>query len=149
MTISTIKKLAETLEISRKTAHVWKKKGMPVEPDGTYDPERITSWRATWDDTVIDDGAGSAENCESLRYWDREFRKFRAKREELEFQVRSGELVPRTQLVDLLVERATEFKRELLGRARRLAARLAHKTSKEVAAALEEDSLQILRKYSR
>lgn len=147
--IRTLNALAEAMDVTRMTVHNWKKRGMPREPDGSYDPEKIIRWRATWDDQVVDDGAGTIEATETLRFWDTQFRKFRAKREELEFLQKQGELIPRTEAVGLLVSRATEFKRELLGRARRLAARLAHKNAKDISAILEKDSISILEKYSR
>ena len=38
---TTIKALAEILGVSRTAIYDWKKEGMPIEPDGTYDPEKI------------------------------------------------------------------------------------------------------------
>ena len=41
---------------SRQTLYRWTKKGMPIEPDGTYSPARIAQWRLA--DGAADEGVG-------------------------------------------------------------------------------------------
>jgi hypothetical protein len=119
--------------------------GFPVEPDGTYDPEKIATWRGLG---IESHGETNGSISDKL-HWDIQFRKFRAKLSEVSYKKEKGELISRAELETLLVDRAVEFKKALLSRGRRLSLRLAHKDSQECQKILDEDGLRILETYSR
>ncbi|HUV59159.1 MAG TPA: hypothetical protein VMW09_03500 [Desulfatiglandales bacterium] len=146
-TVKSIKALAETLGVSRPTIYAWKKEGMPVEPDGTYDPGKIAAWRGN--KSQAEKTPESEEEVSEKVKWETHFRKFRAKLAETAYRKEIGELIPRGEVETLLVDRAVEFKKALLGRGRRLSLRLAHKDAQECQRILSEDSLMILDTYSR
>ena len=154
--VKTIAELARAQGVSRPTIYTWKKKGMPVEPDGSFDLEKITAWRATWDVEdlpVVQMAGGSAEggpdDCETMAFWETRFRRARALNQELDLKVKKKRLIPAEEVDDMLIQRAREFKRELLDRGRRLALRCSNKDSKQIAEILEADTIAILEKYSR
>ncbi|MFZ7127716.1 MAG: hypothetical protein ACOWWM_16280 [Desulfobacterales bacterium] len=145
-TVNSVAGLARILGVVRGTIYNWQKEpGFPIEPDGSFDPEQVMAWRHG-------DRAGhiveTGEVNEKTK-WDIEFRRWRAKLSEVAYQRETGELIPRDQVESLLTDRATEFKKALLGRARRLSLRIAGKDAKECQRLLEVDSLQILEIYSR
>lgn len=151
--VKSIAALAGILNISRQTAYTWKKEGMPVDPDGSYDPEKIIEWRGgktQIQQELFQTGGtgGNGEISEKVK-WEIHFRKFRAKLAETAYQKEKGELISRGEVENLLVDRAVEFKKALMGRARRLSLRLAYKGAPECQGILEEDSLSILESYSR
>ncbi len=148
-TIKTVTALSKVLKVSRKTVYQWKKQpGFPVEPDGTYDPERIMAWRGAEVENQMELPGPQIAVSEKV-WWEKEFRKFRALLAEVSYHKEKGELIPRAEVEALLVDRAVEFKKALLGRGRRLSLRLSHKDSKECQKILDADSLQILETYSR
>ena len=149
-TVKTIKALAEILGVSRPTIYKMKSEGMRIEPDGTYDPERIMEWRGakTAAQVKADQTGGNGDVSEKVQ-WETEFRKWRAKLGEVAYRKEIGELIPKADVEALLVDRATEFKKALLGRGRRLSLRLAHKDAQQCQSLLDADSLQILETYSR
>lgn len=143
-TVRTQKDLAELMGVTRQTVIRWIKEGMPLEPDGSYDPVRVIEWRAD-----VSGDPGDAPDLTEKSFWEGEFRKYRAKMAELDYQRALGELIPRADVEQLLVERATELKKSLLSRARRLGSRLANRDAKSIQEILADDTMEILRVYSR
>lgn len=148
-TIKTISALAEILGVSRVTVYKWKAEGMPIEEGGGYDPEKILKWRGSKSRSKEDEPEDSEGEVSEKVRWEVCFRKFRAKLAETAYKKEIGELISRREAEALLVDRAVEFKKVLLGRGRRLSLRLAHKNAQECQRILDEDSLSILKAYSR
>lgn len=152
-TLPTQKALADCLGVARQTVIRWKDEGMPVEPDGTYNPVRIASWR----DLVRAPKTSTPDAAEQPRGGapedgidhDNEYRKWKARLAELTYRKAAGELIERSEVEQLLTDRAVEFRRSLLGRGRRLALNLVGMTAAEIQAALEEDAIELLRTYTR
>lgn len=141
-TVSTQEALAELLGVTRHTIIRWKKDGMPVEIEGGYDPIKVLEWN-------VDLSADSEIELNHKMKWDIEYRKFRAKLAELQYEQDAGKLIEVDLVKDLLINRAVEIKKSLLSRGRRLSPRLAHKSSEEIIEILDEDTEEILRIYSR
>lgn len=143
--------LADLLGVTRQTIIRWKSEDMPVEPDGSYDPVKVASWR----DLVHPDQSQSSPDpdkeaiSEDGKKWDSDYRKWKAKLAEVAYQKAIGELIPRADVEQLLTDRAVEFRRALLERSRRLSLRLAGMTAAEIQAALQADAIDMLRAYTR
>jgi hypothetical protein len=146
-TIRTQEALGETLGVARQTIIRWKKEGMPVEADGSYDPIRISKWRDLVYPPQEKLPTEKSENDEVS--WETEFRKYRAKLAELSFKQKLGELILRADVESLLVDRAVEFRRALLDMGRRLSLKLAHKDSQQIQSIIETEATDILDAYSR
>jgi len=144
-TVTTQDALAELLGVTRRTVVRWKKDGMPVEPDGSYDPIAVMAWNTDMFDTESEGDDGRSDK----NMWETAYRKFRALQAEVAYKREIGELIPRDQIENLLTDRATELKKSLLGRARRLALKIANKDATACLALLEQDTLEILTIYSR
>ena len=142
-TVATQEDLAELLGKTRQTIIRWKKDGMPIEDGGGYDPVRVIEWRGS--DIFGDD----EESDDNKAFWDIEYRKFKARLAELEYNKAVAKVIDRAAVEQLLVERATELKKSLMSRSRRLSLRLANKEAEQVQAVLDEDTLEILQAYSR
>lgn len=146
-TIRTQEALAECIDVARQTIVRWKKEGMPVEADGTYDPIRIMKWRDMMyppnEKKTLTSPEASEEN------WEIEFRKYRAKLAELSYRQKLGELILKADVETLLVDRAIEFRRALLDMGRRLSLNLAHKDSQNIQMIIEAETTNILNAYSR
>lgn len=152
--VTTIGALALIMGKSRRTIHTWKKNAMPIELDGSYDVDRILEWRGEKPAKQKNDQESAPNGdvpgeIDEKTLWDIEFRKFRAKIHEIDFLRKSGELIERASVDELLTERAAEFNRTLMGRARRLALKIAHKDAATCQKMLEDDSYMILEMYSR
>lgn len=150
-TLPTQKALADCLGVARQTVIRWKDEGMPVEPDGTYNPVRIAIWRdlvrapkmtASTEPSIISMPDHEVDH-------DAEYRKWKARLAELTYRKAAGELIERTEVEQLLTDRAVEFRRALLDRGRRLALNLVGMTAAAIQSALEEDSIEMLRAYTR
>ncbi|HPS94612.1 MAG TPA: hypothetical protein PK600_09130 [Deltaproteobacteria bacterium] len=144
-TVTTQDALAELLGVTRRTVVRWKKDGMPVETDGSYDPIAVMAWNTDMFDTESEGDDGRSDK----NMWETAYRKFRALQAEVAYNREIGELIPRDQIENLLTDRATELKKSLLGRARRLALKIANKDAADCQALLEQDTLEILTIYSR
>jgi len=142
-TVKTQEHLAECLGVTRRTIANWKKEGMPIEADGSYDPVRI----ALWNSAIFDDDDTGIISEKS--HWDVEFRKFRALLAKAQYERETGSLISLDAVKELLTNRAVELKKSLLSLARRTALKLADKPLDEVQRILEEEVLEILRSYSR
>ena len=143
--VDTQEELAVLLGYTSRTISRWKNEGMPVESGGRYDPMRIIEWR----EDLLDDLDGDEKELSGKGFWDVEFRKFRAQLAELEYRKASGEVIDLAVVEGLLIERATELKKSLLSRAKRIAGLVAHRSADEVYELLEADALDALRSYSR
>lgn len=143
-TVTTQDELADLLGVSRRTVIRWKTEGMPVDGDGRYDPVRILEWRDGVLGEVDDD-----QDVSPKIFWDVEFRKFRAQLAEIELKKAQGEVISVALVETLLVDRATELKKALLARAKRLSTILTHRPADEIYQVLEDDVLDTLRTYSR
>jgi len=139
-TVATQEALAELMGKTRQTIIRWKKDGMPTEPDGSYDPIKVLEWRSELGDDI---------KLGDKSKWETEFRMYRSLLMEVEYKKAIGEVISRSEVERLLVERATELKKSLIGRGRRLAPRIAHKDVRQCQEILVGDSMEILRAYSR
>ncbi len=146
-TVKSLEALAKIIGVSRQTLHTWKKEpGFPIEPDGSYSPEKIAAWKKLGSGTKNKD---SSDTISDKVKWDIYFRKFRAKLAKVAYLKEKGELIPRAEVEELLVSRAVEFKKAIISRGRILSLRLANKDAVAIQGILDEDSLEILKSYSR
>ena len=77
------------------------------------------------------------------------YRRAKAEREELQVAQMKRQLVPRSEVLTLLVARASEFNRALMLSARRMAPKLVGLDVREVQAELEAEARRILESYAR
>jgi hypothetical protein len=143
--------------VHRKTVQRWRKSGLPIEPDGSFNVDRIAAWRG---EKPMKRSAGSAGNPDGrfgdapadvseLAYWETEFKKFRAKIHELDFLQKRGQLVERDKVEQLLVDRASYFKKTLLQMSRRLSLKIANKDAQICQKIIDDFVYELLENYSR
>jgi hypothetical protein len=126
--------------VSRKTLYQWKKKGMPVEPDGKFNLVKISAWRAGWDtETIPIDEISGADECDSRVYWDKEWRRLRAQILELDLKAKLGELIALEDVVAAWAKRSTNLVAGLRQLKDRLPPVLVGKSVHEIAAIVEEE----------
>lgn len=77
------------------------------------------------------------------------YRRAKAEREELQVAQMKRQLVPRSEVLTLLVARASEFSRSLMLSARRMAPKIVGRDVREVQAELEAEARRILDIYAR
>ncbi len=143
-TVQTQEALAELLGVTRQSIIRWKKDGMPVEVDGSYDPIKVLAWKSD----LFDDDDDGPEGSEKTK-WDTNWRKFRALLAEEQYKKEIGLSIDRAEVEQLLVTRVVELKQSLLGMSRSLSPRLAHKDAEVIQAIIDEYVLELLRVYSR
>jgi phage terminase Nu1 subunit (DNA packaging protein) len=143
-TVSTQDALAELMGVTSRTIIRWKKEGMPVEPDGSYDPVKVIEWRAQ-----VSDGSDEDPELSDKGLWTTEKLKFQALMAELIFLEKQGKLISKEEVERHQFGLMLELKKYLLGRARRVSNRIANRDAKHCYEILSEDSLQILRDLSR
>ena len=76
---------------------------MPIEPDGRFDPIKIARWVEAVKPRF---GTKGITGNPDIKDWELEWRKYRAKINEVEYYIRLGNLIPRAEVEGLLVERA-------------------------------------------
>jgi len=143
-TLRTQDATAKAIGITRVTLASWIKDGAPVEPDGTYDPDAILKWRRRGGET----SPGGKEVLDKNE-WDTRFRRAKALQAEVALKRDMGSLIERKLVVQMLVDRAIEFKKALLGLSRRVSLRVENKPAAEVQPIIDEAVIDILETYSR
>lgn len=139
--------------------------GMPSLADGTFDVEKVREWMKARPDgrralgksatypqdrrgrtdrrpRALGDPDGELDNVER-------YRKLKADDLELKVKAATRELIPRAEVRNLLVSRATEFQRSLLLMPRRMAPALVGLEAREIQAKLEAEARRILDIYAR
>jgi len=86
-TVRTIADLARRLDVDRGTIRNWTDKGMPREPDGSFEVDDVERWLAERDDGTD----------EGLTYWRIRKERSAALRGEAELARQQGELISRTE----------------------------------------------------
>lgn len=128
-----LEELGEALGCSKRTLVRWGKLGLPTEPDGTYDVERVREWRAEirnrnghrlpWDQT--EERAEPAEPAETpvrtdRDYWETRYKQEQAQLTEIKRKKLAGELVRRVDVARLFAQRWLVVKTALLALPRSL-----------------------------
>lgn len=140
----------------------WKQQGMPTDADNRVTEAEARAWREERDEEIRQrrkrnsaallptrsDGVAGGEPAGLFDAQER-YRLAKAEKEELALARIKGDLVPREEVAELLVTRATEFKRALEGMANDLPPHLAERPAKEVRARMREAVRRILERYSR
>lgn len=129
--VKTISELARRLGRNRGTVSAWRKRpGFPCPVEGPFNVAKVDRWAAKWRSasanrnpqaldspehpngtapTSSKDKPLSTERAEA----DLEFRRLKIEREKLKNQELAGDLVPRSEIIELLVARAHELRRNL------------------------------------
>lgn len=165
-TAGSAKELAEILKVKRPTVYEWAKRGMPREPDGTYDVAKVQKWRAEnlhrvlprtggperqkgprEDDTDDDAGIGNGRVVDEDT---RRTRRARAQLLELELQARQAQLFQVDVIEGWLAEVLTELRRALLGQGKHIAPLLLGvTTAAEIQAIIDKSNFAMLERLSR
>jgi phage terminase Nu1 subunit (DNA packaging protein) len=136
--VDTLGKVAKKFGVTIKAVEKWKAQGMPTRSDGFYDIEIIKNWKQDRIDKIT--GARSA--------WDQDYRKWKAKSEELDYRKKIGELISRKEVEEGRVARIHIVKRAFLALPREVAARLSGLEPREIEVVLRERIKNIIRKFS-
>ncbi|MCC6672173.1 MAG: hypothetical protein IT458_14015 [Planctomycetes bacterium] len=155
--VRSLGELAEALEVDVATVYRWRAAGMPQAEGGGFDPEQVAAWNRTRVSAANRRGppallpseavaeAASAED----RRWATEYRKAKALREVMLLQELRGQLIEVDRVEQLLVARALELRKNLLGLGRRLAPVLVGKPIREIQATVDDAITGILEHYAR
>jgi len=136
--VNTLGKVAKKFGVTIKAVEKWKAQGMPTRSDKLYDISIIKQWKQERIDKVT--GARSA--------WDQDYRKWKAKSEELDYRKKIGELISRKEVEEGRVARIHIVKRAFLSLPRELAARLAGLEPREIEVIMRDKIKTIIRKMS-
>lgn len=157
--VSSLAELAKALDVDFSTAFRWKSAGVPVEPDGGFDVDKVDAWRKERVSNARRRGPPAMEfkERESVpassggddKRWTNEYRKAKALKEVMLLQELRGQLIETEKVESFLVARALELRKSLLGLGRRLAPVLVGRTTREIQAEVDAATSRILEEYSR
>ena len=158
--VSTARDVAEHFKRTVRTVRNWIGRGMPQQPDG-YDLLEIERWalaegvirepvtpgiqQGEGEALGLQEGAGALDRS----HYELEIKRLDSELKSLKLQKETGALISREEVERGWFDRAFEFKRDLLGMARRLSLKGAGKEAPELYELLRQDAMEILRKYSR
>ena len=152
----TVAALARIMGKSERTIYKWKKQGMPVELDGSYDVDRILAWRGDRPGVKKDPQKSDQETAgdtpdeiSEKTLWDIRFRKFRAKLHELEYLHRKGEYFSKEQLIPAWVGRVNIVRSGLLNFSDRLSPMLVGKSQADIFQILRSEVNRLLADFAR
>jgi len=121
-TVSSANELAAALDCSASTVSRMRKRGMPVEPDGSYHVETIRQWRADHGDRALrerrdpaakDDKGGPAEVLEAKRKAEARLATRKAQIADLDYKARAGDLFEVGEHVRIVTELLVMLRRRL------------------------------------
>jgi phage terminase Nu1 subunit (DNA packaging protein) len=147
--VASQKEVAEYLGKGVRTIAYWKAKGMPVNPDGTYDLDSIDAWMDARVRKGIGQPHGEAPESGDKRGWEAIYKEMKARIAELDLQERQGQLISLEEVRSQWVSRIIEVKTALLGLPRKLPPLLAGKEKRDIEAVLEAELRYILERFSR
>lgn len=155
--VSTAREVAEHFKRTVRTIRNWIGRGMPQEVDG-YDLLKMEKWALAEgiikapitpgvqrDSEALEDQQGALDRS----HYEVEIKRLDSELKALKLAKETGELISRAQVERGWFDRAFEFKRELLGMARRLSLKGALKEAPALYELIRHDAMQVLRKYSR
>lgn len=144
------KALAAALGKTAGTISQWIKRGMPVRGDGKFEVEIVQAWA----DANIKRGRPFEHDDrrklarESLEAQTR-YRQEKALLAKLDRQAREGELVERELVENILVQRASLFRKSALGLGRRLALELAGMDAARIQERIDQEVRGLLEEVSK
>lgn len=160
--VTSTKEVADHFRKTVMTISRWKKQGMPVLGDGSYDILAIERWVMARKGLVpppLPQGPDMEEkaapvasvlNPESREFWDRENKKHHAGLRELELRKKKGELIERIIVEDEFLKRILEVKRGLVSLERALPPELiACRSEREMSVVIRRCVRETLLGFSR
>jgi len=155
--LATMKDTATHYQKSDRTVRRWVKEGMPIEPGGRYDLDKIDAWLLRkrggrkLAPIASDDSQGpAAEEDQDKHYWDKENKRLQAAERELKLQVRQGQLIEKAEMGREFVARIHAVKQGLLSLARSLPPDLIHcQNERQMADVIERAVKALLNSYAR
>lgn len=126
--VDTLEQVAKVFGVTVRSVDYWVKEGMPKRPDGRYSLKDIQEWKFL----KHQEGGGSPGKKSKGSHWDEEYRKFKALGEEIRYKKEIGELVPRAEIEEGLIQITVAIKRAFLGLPRSMAPKLAGLEPREV-----------------
>ena len=155
--VRTGREVAEHFKRTVRTIRNWTGRGMPQEVDG-YDLLKIEKWalaegvikqpvtrRVEQSENEIIEGQEVLDRA----HYEIEIKRLDSELKALKLQRETGELISRAAVEKGWYDRAFEFKRDLLGMARRLSLKGSGKEAPELYELIRQDCMEILKKYSR
>ena len=136
---------ADAFQITARTIRDWKKKGMPMTPDGRYDPVEIERWRFRYFELKEKEDIPPEETKE---HWEKEWKKAKAQLAEIDLRIRKGELLEIDVVENGRVNRILTIKTELLSLPNHVAPSLVGLTVKQVKNLLEARINECIRTFS-
>ncbi len=140
--VGTQRELALQLDKGEGTIVRWKKEGMPVEADGSFDVIRI----AAWDKARKDTSARARERAaDELEYWTSELKRFQAMKAEIELHELEGKLVDKAEVETNFAQWAAALSKRFMELGRRMAQELVgHDEPREVQRIVEGHIREVL-----
>ncbi len=157
--VATLAEVARAFNAPVATVYSWREAGMPGKP-GAWDLGAITVWlegreaarrtgtRSPYAPAIPESAPKNGAEYIDGEYWEARFRRARAKLSELELKVRRAELVPRAEILEVLVARAAGVRRGLRGLAKGLAPRLVGATAVQITRVIDAAHRELLLRYA-
>lgn len=143
--VETLEQVAEKFSVSVRSVQYWKRDGMPVKSDGTYDIREIQDWKSRRSQRQ-DDGDG--ENKGQLELWQAHERKQKALKAEIELKKIKGELIARVDVEQGLIDASMVIKKALMSLPREIGPKLLGLNPKQIEVKLMERIKQIIQSFA-
>jgi len=130
---ATVREVAERFGVTVRTVHNWKAEGMPGGEEG-YDLAAIRAWH----DERHPKAATSRSDLQTEKEkWDKEFRRMRFQLAEIDYRMKTGDLLDRGVVEADTREIVRAFRDELLGMAAALAPQLVGLDARQIKEAID------------
>ncbi len=141
--VETIDQVAAVFGVTGRTVHYWQRDGMPVNPNGRFDVNKIQEWRLS---------RGQQNKTEillNMEALDARLKEIRIKREEAKLKKELGELIAKNDVQKVMDQLITVFKRSFLSLPRSLAPQLVGLEPREIEAIISARIKEIIISFSQ
>lgn len=140
--LATQEHVAKVFRVTVRTVRNWIETGMPVMKSGRYDLAEIVAWKFMRDHAVLSEGRKD-DNWVGL------YRECKAKIEEIKLWTIKGNVIPKQEVEQGLVQVSIAIKRALLALPRAIAPRLVGLEPREIEAVLRERVEEIINLFAK
>lgn len=140
--LATQEQIAKVFRVTVRTVRNWIESGMPVMKTGRYDLAEIVAWKFMRDQAVLSEGRKSDD-------WVGLYRECKAKIEEIKLWTIKGNVIPKQEVEQGLVQVSIAIKRALLALPRAIAPRLVGLEPREIEAVLRERVEEIINLFAK
>ena len=140
--------VAAFFKISARTVRYWIKDGMPITREGVYDLQKIQEWRLSNDKRENKKEDKNDETDKSAKFYEQEYRKYKAELAKIEYEKKIGELLVRSDVEAASIQKILAVKTSLLAIPKQMTPQLVGLDAKEIEGLLKCKLEEVIKEFA-